>query len=81
MISLANTQGTVKIRLAGSKVLLLIDYCDRIDYEIILRIHCDGYIKGEKYLILRIHCDDYIKGEKYLFFTKIGEAKTVQKER
>ena len=49
MISLANTQGTVKIRLAGSKLLLLIDCCDRIDYEIILRTHCDGYIKGEKY--------------------------------
>ena len=49
MISLANTQGTVKIRLAGSKLLLLIDCCDRIDYEVILRTHCDGYIKREKY--------------------------------
>ena len=48
MISFANAQGSVKIRLACSNVLLLINYFD-CRYEILLRTHSYGYMKGGKY--------------------------------
>ena len=62
MISFANAQGSVKMKIACSKVLLLINYFDRRLYSL-LRIH---YIKGNKYfffvnvgaanLLLKLNC-------------------------
>ena len=43
MISLVNAQGSVKIRLACSKALLLTISCSNIV------THSNGYIKGDKY--------------------------------
>ena len=50
MISFANNQSSVKLRLACSKVLLLINYFVT-DSEILLRTYSNGYIKGDKYLL------------------------------
>ena len=47
MISFANAPGSIKIRLAYSKVLLLIDYLIT-DSEILLRTYSNGYVKGDK---------------------------------
>ena len=54
MISFADSaKGSAKIRLACSKVLLLICF-DRIaSYEILVRTDFDGYIKGNKYFLYR----------------------------
>ena len=42
------------------------------DYEILLRTHSHGYVKGDKYFF-------FIKGDKYLFFIKVGVTNVLLK--
>ena len=73
-ISLANTQGTVKIRLDGSKLCY---------YWLLWSYRLWNNFKNTLWWLYKTReiFLFYIKDNKYLFFIKIGEAKTLQKER
>ena len=43
-----------------------------VDYEINLRTHSDGYMKGDKYLL-------FIKSDKCLYFIKVYAANVILK--
>ena len=72
MISSSNAQGLVKIKLACSKVMLIINYfnCslqntfENINHQL---NHSAGYIKGNQYFL-------FLKGNKYLFFINVVSA-------
>ena len=55
MISFANTQGSVKIRLACSEVLLLIN-----SFSNIVAWLDNGYMKGDKYFFFMKVCKENV---------------------
>ena len=65
MISFAIAQGSLEIRLACSKILLLITLI--ADSEILLRTHLIGYKKGNKYFFfVKVDAENVLLTSNYL---------------
>ena len=72
VISFSNDQGLLKIRLAYSKVLLLINYFDHILWNTFEKAFWWSYKRRQIFLL-------FIKGDKYLFLIKVGAANVSMK--
>ena len=65
MISFVIAQGSLEIRLACSKILLLITLI--ADSEILLRTHLIGYIKGNTYFFfVKVDAENVLLTSNYL---------------